>query len=98
MNVKTRSFVGANDMPPIVANYDILFVESNDAKVRDLAYNIYFNVFTGTDISITASHLFYGFNLTEWAWAEQPFYEVWAVRNDGQMVTRLPRSVSAARA
>ena len=82
-----QSFIGANDMPPIVANYDILFVESNGSKVRDLAYNIYFNVFTGTDISITASHLFYGFNLLEWAWAEQPFYEVWAVRNDGTMLT-----------
>lgn len=81
-----QSFIGANDMPPIVANYDILFVESNGSKVRDLAYNIYFNVFTGTDISITASHLFYGFSLQEWAWAEQPFYELWAVRNDGTML------------
>lgn len=82
-----QSFIGANDIPPIVANYDILFVESNGAKVRDLAYNIYFNVFTGTDISITASHLFYGFELLEWTWAEEPFYEVWAVRNDGTMLT-----------
>ena len=79
--------VGANDMPPIRANYDILFVESDGTKVRDLAYNIYFNIFTGTDISITASHLFYGFSLTEWAYAEQPFYMVWAVRNDGTMLT-----------
>src|SRR6185312_8233364 len=74
-----QSFIGANDMPPIVANYDILFVESNGSKVRDLAYNIYFNVFTGADISVIASHLFYGFELLEWAWAEQPFYQVWAV-------------------
>jgi len=82
-----QSFIGANDMPPIVANYDILFVESNGSKVRDLAYNIYFNVFTGADISVIASHLFYGFELLEWAWAEQPFYQVWAVRNDGEMLT-----------
>jgi len=82
-----QSFIGANDMPPIKANYDVLFVESNGSKVRDLTYNIYFNVFTGTDISITASHLFYGFNLLEWAWAEQPFYMAWIVRNDGTMLT-----------
>lgn len=82
-----QSFIGANDMPPVVSNYDILFVESDGAKVRDLSYNIYFNVFTGTDISITASHLFYGFSLSEWAWAEQPFYELWTVRNDGTMLT-----------
>jgi hypothetical protein len=44
-------------------------------------------VFTGTDISITSSHLFYGFSLSEWAWAEQPFYQAWVVRNDGTMLT-----------
>lgn len=82
-----QSTVGASDVPPIVANYDVLFVQSKGSAVRDNAYNIYFNVFTGTDISVTSSHLFYGFNITEWAWAEQPFYVVWAVRNDGVMLT-----------
>lgn len=82
-----QSFVGANDVPPIVANYDILFVESKGSGVRDLAYNIYYNVFTGTDISILSSHLFHGYSVEEWAWSEKPFYMVWAVRNDGVMLT-----------
>ncbi len=82
-----QSFIGANDMPIIISNYDFLYVTSDGTKVRDLTYNIYFNTFTGTDISWTASHLFYGFTLTEWAWAQEPFYQVWAVRNDGTMLT-----------
>lgn len=82
-----QSFIGANDIPPIATNWDVLFVESTGSKVRDLAFNIYFNTFTSTDISITASHLFYGFELLEWTWALAPFYEVWAVRNDGTMLT-----------
>ncbi len=82
-----QSSVGANDVPPIVANYDVLYVQAKGSAVRDLAYNIYFNVFTGTDISITSSHLFFGYEVTEWAWAEQPFYVVWAIRNDGVMLT-----------
>jgi hypothetical protein len=82
-----QSSVGASNLPPIVANYDILFVQSKGSAVRDLAYNIYFSVFTGTDISITASHMFYGHNLTAWAWAEEPFHVVWAVRDDGVMLT-----------
>ena len=82
-----QSYIGASDVPPIVANYDVLYVQSKGSAVRDLAFNIYFNVFTGTDISITSSHLFYGFTVKEWAWAEQPFYNVWAVRNDGVMLT-----------
>ena len=82
-----QSYIGASDVPPIVANYDVLYVQSKGSAVRDLAFNIYFNVFTGTDISITSSHLFYGFTIKEWAWAEQPFYNVWAVRSDGVMLT-----------
>jgi hypothetical protein len=82
-----QSNVGASDVPPIVANYDVLFVQSKGSAVRDLTYNIYFNVFTGTDISITASHLFFGYTINEWAWAESPFYVVWAVRSDGVMLT-----------
>lgn len=82
-----QSFIGSSDVPPIIANFDVLYVESKGSKVRDLTYNIYFNVFSGEDISVLSSQLFYGFTITQWAWAEQPFYEVWAVRNDGVMLT-----------
>ncbi len=82
-----QSAVGANDVPPIIANYDVLFPQSKGSGIRDLAYNIYFNTFTGTDISVLSSHLFFGYEIMEWAWAEQPFYVVWAVRNDGVMLT-----------
>lgn len=82
-----QSWVGANDVPPIVSNYDVLYVQSKGSAVRDLTFNIYFNVFTGTDITIIASHLFYGYTIKEWCWAEQPFYLVWAVRSDGTMLT-----------
>ena len=41
-----QSFVGASDVPPIVANYDVLYVQSKGSAIRDLAFNIYFNTFT----------------------------------------------------
>lgn len=82
-----QSFIGTNDVPPIVSNFDVLYVQSKGSAVRDSAYNIYANVFTGTDISILSSHLFYGFEILEWAWAEEPFKIVWAIRNDGTMLT-----------
>jgi hypothetical protein len=82
-----QSFNGVSDVPPIIANYDVLYVQAKGSIVRDSAYNIYANVYTGTDISILASHLFYGFNITGWAWAEEPFKMVWAVRSDGTMLT-----------
>jgi len=81
-----QSFNGVSDVPPITANFDVLYVQSKGSIIRDSAYNIYANVFTGTDISVLSSHLFYGFQVVEWAWAEEPFKVVWAVRNDGTML------------
>lgn len=82
-----QSFNGASDVPPIVANFDVLYVQSKGSIIRDSAYNIYANVFTGTDISVISSHLFYGYEVLEWAWAEEPFKVVWAIRNDGIMLS-----------
>lgn len=82
-----QSFNGVSDVPPITANFDILYVQAKGSIVRDSAYNIYANVYTGTDISAFASHLFYGYTVDEWAWAEEPFKICWAVRSDGTMLT-----------
>lgn len=82
-----QSFNGISDIPPIVANFDVLYVQAKGSIVRDSVYNIYANVYTGTDISAISSHLFYGYTIYEWAWAEEPFKVVWAVRSDGVMLT-----------
>lgn len=78
-----QSFNGSANIPPILNNYDILYVESKGSSVRDATYNYYAQVFTGTDISVIASHLFFGYKLLQWAWAYSPFRLVWAIRNDG---------------
>jgi hypothetical protein len=78
-----QAYIGANDVPPIVVNYDILFVQAKGSIVRDLTFNIYANIYTGNDISILSSHLFYGHQIVEWAYAEEPFKSIWCVREDG---------------
>lgn len=82
-----QSYDGASDLQPIVANADILYASSKGSTVRDIQYNFYTNVFAGTDISVLASHLFFGYTLVDWCWAQEPYKIVWAVRNDGTMLT-----------
>ncbi len=81
-----QSFNGIADITPIIANYDVLYVQAKGSIVRDSVYNIYANVYTGTDISAIASHLFFTYTITGWAWAEEPFKVVWAIRSDGTML------------
>jgi hypothetical protein len=82
-----QNYVGCADLPPIVINYDILYVQAKGSIVRDLAYNFWVNVYTGTDMSVLAQHLFFGHNMERWAYAEQPFYQVWIVRDDGMLLS-----------
>jgi hypothetical protein len=82
-----QAYNGASDLPPIVGNYDILYVQAKGSIVRDLAFNFYTQIYTGTDISVLSSHLFYGFTITSWAFAEEPFKVVWAVRSDGKCLS-----------
>lgn len=82
-----QAYNGAAAPPPIVASDNILYVQSKNSIIRDLVFNFYTQVYTGTDISVLSSHLFYGYQILEWAWAEEPFKLVWAVRNDGVMLT-----------
>lgn len=87
VSANPQMFVGANDLPPIVANFDILYAQSKGTGIRNASYNFYANVFTGKDISVLSSQLFYGYTLSEWAWNEEPYKIVWAVRNDGVLLS-----------
>jgi hypothetical protein len=82
-----QNYIGCADLIPLVINYDILYVQAKGSIVRDLAYNFWVNVYTGNDISVLSSHLFFGHNLERWCYAEQPFYQVWAVRDDGILLS-----------
>jgi hypothetical protein len=82
-----QAYNGASDVPPIVVNYDILYVQAKGAIVRDLSYNLYAQIYTGMDISILSNHLFFGHQITQWAYAEEPFKVIWAVRDDGILLS-----------
>lgn len=82
-----QAYNGCADIEPITINYDILYVQQRGNVVRDLSYNFYVNNYTGIDISLLANHLLRGFTLTRWAYAEEPFKVVWAVRNDGKLLS-----------
>lgn len=77
---------GANDLPPLKVNNDILYCQNRGAVVRDLAFNFYTQSYLGTDRSLLASHLFFTYTLQEWTYAEEPWRIVPTVRNDGTLL------------
>jgi hypothetical protein len=72
---------------PLKINYDILFNQSLGYVIRDIQYNFFTNIYAGSDISILSNHLFDGFEVVQWAWAQVPWKIVWATRNDGRFLS-----------
>ena len=72
---------------PLKINYDILFNQSLGYVIRDIQYNFFTNIYAGSDISVLSNHLFEGFQITQWAWAQVPWKIVWATRNDGRFLS-----------
>lgn len=87
LTANAQIFNGAAGLPPIVAVDDVLYVQAKGSIVRDMIFNFQKQVYTGADISVQSSHLFYGYQILEWAYAEEPFKLIWAVRSDGILLT-----------
>ena len=77
---------GFSDVPPIVINYDVVFIQNKQSIVRDLSYNFYVNIYTGTDMTTLSNHLFSGRSVREWSYAEEPFKLIWAVQDNGALL------------
>jgi hypothetical protein len=83
-----QAYNGCNNIvPPITINYDILYVQSKGSIVRDLAYNFFVNIYTGTDLTVLSNHLFTDHTIVQWAFSEEPYKIVWAVRDDGILLS-----------
>lgn len=83
---QTQTYNGSSDLPPIPINWAVLYPQL-DGAIIELNYNIYAAIYTGQDISVLSNHLFFGYQLKEWAYAQKPFKLVWAVRNDGVLLS-----------
>lgn len=82
-----QAYIGAADITPLVINYNIVFVQARGTSVRKLAYDFNTNIYNGTDISVLSNHLFVNHQILDWTWAEEPHKLIWAVRNDGNLVS-----------
>lgn len=77
----------APTVPPLKIGYDILFNQSLGYTIRDIEYNFYNNIYAGDDISILSNHLFDGYEMLGWAWAQVPWKIVWGYRDDGRFLS-----------
>lgn len=76
----------SSTVPPIKIDYDVIYLSSKGSIYFDLPYQLY-ALSTPLEITVNSSHLFVGFEILEHAWCREPNKVLWAVRNDGVMLS-----------
>ena len=74
-------------IPPIRIYQDVLYVQAKGSTYRDFSFNIQVYTYTGEDITQNSTQLFNSFTIREHAWCEEPYRVLWAVRNDGVLLS-----------
>lgn len=81
---------GCSHVPPVLTDNSVLFVQEKGNRVQALRYDALQDVYTSQDMSVLASHLLYDttaqYQIQEWAFAQEPFRIIWAVRSDGVLL------------
>lgn len=86
-NAIPQAYNGCNNIVvPLTINDDILYVQSKGSIARDLGYNFFSNIYTGSDLTVLSNQLFNDRTILQWCYAEEPYKLVWAVRDDGIML------------
>ena len=83
-----QGYFGANQaLSPITVGKNVLYVQALQSKVRELIFTYMFQGYVGEDDTVNSEHLFDGYTLTDWAYQQEPNSIVWAVRNDGVLLS-----------
>ena len=83
-----QGYFGANQaLSPITIGKNVLYVQALQSKVRELIFTYMFQGYVGEDDTVNSEHLFDGYTLTDWAYQQEPNSIIWAVRNDGVLLS-----------
>jgi hypothetical protein len=85
IQIKPQGYRGTADAPPLVIGNTIIHIQSKGSIIRDLAFALESDSYTGNDLTVLSNHLFAGKTVKEWAYAQAPHSIVWVVLSDGTL-------------
>ncbi|MFJ1253424.1 hypothetical protein [Cupriavidus sp. CuC1] len=86
VSVRPQSYIGANNVQPIIVNNNLLYAAARGGHVREMAYAWQANGYITGDLSLRAPHLFDGQNIVDMAYAKSPQPICWFVSDSGKLL------------
>jgi len=86
IGVKPQSYIGANNVQPVIVNNNLIYAAARGGHVREMAYNWQAGGYLTGDLSLRAPHLFDSFTLVDMAYAKAPQPIIWSVSSNGKLL------------
>ncbi len=86
MSVRPQSYVGANNVQPVVVNNSALYAANRGGHLRECGYSYEAGGFITNDVCVRSNHLFDNLDIYDLAYAKAPFPIVWAVSSAGNLI------------
>ena len=86
ISVKPQSYVGANNVQPVIVNNNMLYAAARGGHVREATYNWQANGFITGDLSLRSAHLFDNYNISDMAYSKAPEPMVWFISSTGKLL------------
>ena len=83
--VRVQSYIGANQVQPVIVNANVLYAAARGGHLRTLSYTYTAQGYSSDDLSLVASHLFDGKDIVDIALSKAPNQVVWCVSSDGHL-------------
>lgn len=98
INVQPQSYIGANNVMPVVVGNAALYAAARGGHIRQINYNWQINGYQTTDSSIFAPHLFDYNTIVDMAYCRGPIPILWCVSSTGKLLgmTYLPEQQISA--
>lgn len=86
-DAKQQSSHGSGWVDPLIVGRNALYVQAKGNTIRDAFYDYNANAWDGEELSALAQHLFRRRTIVAWAYAAVPWKLIWAVRDDGVLIS-----------
>ena len=86
ISIRPQSYAGASRTPPVFVNNLALFVGNRGGHVRQISFQDVINGYLTGDVSIRATHLFDGADVTQLDYGKAPYPTVYAVSTANKLL------------
>lgn len=86
VSVKPQSYIGANNVQPVIVNNNLIFAAARGGHIREMGYSVNGNGYVTGDLSLRAPHLFDNLDIVDMAFAKAPQQIIWMVSSNGKLL------------